>query len=65
MLLIYLGFTSSVHIRVGSYIFVNLGYIEVARMSANKQFEAVGHCPVFAILGKHQKKSLVCQEIIA
>jgi hypothetical protein len=34
-------------------------------MSANKQFKAMAHCPVFAILGKRQKKISVGQEIIA
>jgi hypothetical protein len=34
-------------------------------MSANKQFKVMAHYPVFAILGKHQKKNSVGQEIIA
>jgi hypothetical protein len=41
---------------VGSYIFVDLGYIEVASMSANKQFKAMAHYPVFCHFGKAPKE---------
>jgi hypothetical protein len=37
---------------VGSYIFVDLGSIEMASMSEKKQFKAMARCPVFPILGK-------------
>jgi hypothetical protein len=41
---------------VGSYILVDLGYIEVASMSANKEFKVMAHYPVFCHFGKAPKE---------
>ncbi|KAJ7699589.1 hypothetical protein B0H17DRAFT_1129201 [Mycena rosella] len=57
MVLIYLGFIFWVYTMVVSHPFVDLRYIGVASTNSNERLKVVAHCPVFAILGKRQKKS--------